>query len=127
MNQKNGKKMPKINIQPCPLRSVISPTVNKMIRYNKPPNPMPHHTRDSSVRPTLTRSVQLAGRLRHHPAGMRRDAQFAGRLRLGAAAAEGQHPVLYVGVVADVDRWPHHRLTERVTAAQQFRWHVMQA
>ena len=31
MNQKNGKKMPKTNIQPCPLRSVIIPSVNKMM------------------------------------------------------------------------------------------------
>jgi len=32
MNQKNGKKMPKKNIQPWPLRNVIIPSVNRMMK-----------------------------------------------------------------------------------------------
>jgi hypothetical protein len=42
--QSTGKKIPKKNIHPCPLLSVISPIVNATSRYKKtPPIPIPHH------------------------------------------------------------------------------------
>src|SRR5438093_7685568 len=40
---KSGKKIPKKNIQPCPFRSVLNPSVKSTIRYKKAPNPIPHH------------------------------------------------------------------------------------
>ena len=38
-----GKKSPKKNIHPCPLRSVINPSVNTKVRYRTPPKPIAHH------------------------------------------------------------------------------------
>jgi hypothetical protein len=37
MSQRIGKKIPKKNIQPCPFLSVMSPIVNKRIRYSRAP------------------------------------------------------------------------------------------
>src|SRR3954447_15377813 len=71
MSQKSGRKMPKTNIQPCPLRSVISPSVNKMSRYTNPPKPIPHHT-GASLSPPDSQHTASARPPPHHPAGMTR-------------------------------------------------------
>jgi hypothetical protein len=41
--QSNGKKMPKKNIQPCPLRSVLMPSQMKSTTQISAPIPIPHH------------------------------------------------------------------------------------
>jgi hypothetical protein len=44
MIHKNGKKIPKKNIHPCPFRSVITPSVISRTTYKiPPPIPIPHH------------------------------------------------------------------------------------
>src|SRR5262249_23999497 len=44
MSHSSGMKMPKMNNTQCPFLRVMSPMVNRMIRYKKkPPKPIPHH------------------------------------------------------------------------------------
>jgi hypothetical protein len=41
--QSSGKKIPKKNIQPCPLRSVLMPSQMKSTTQINAPIPIPHH------------------------------------------------------------------------------------